>query len=265
MTAPVLNSAGGSTPNRLWVPEVDLNGNPAAPNWQPIQYVNQFDFNPDNASMQDATVFADGGFSGQDKLGAAWSATVTVQRMVVPNTSPPVYDPAQEYLRIKSIGQFGPANFVYVRIYDFDVNDVAGTITPRAEAYYGKASVSWPGTASGGQDQSRTVAIALTGKGKLSIIAHPYPATPVIANVDTVAPTAVSTAGGQLVTIRGRGFSAVTGAAGVKIGGTNATSYTVLSDNVIAAITPAHAAGSAQVLVTNGVGASTNAVAVTYA
>jgi hypothetical protein len=60
---------------------------------------------------------------------------------------------------------------------------------------------------------------------------------------------------GTLVTITGYGFGLVTGAAGVKFGGTNAP-YNVVDDNTIVASMPAGAAGSAPIIVTNPTGPS---------
>ena len=53
------------------------------------------------------------------------------------------------------------------------------------------------------------------------------------------------------MTIKGSGFSGVTGAAGVKFGAVNATSYTVVSGSTIVAVVPAGTAGSAPVTVTH--------------
>lgn len=62
--------------------------------------------------------------------------------------------------------------------------------------------------------------------------------------------------GTNSVVITGTGFTTATGAAGVKFGATNATSYVVNSDTQITAVAPAHSAGSVQVLVTTPGGAS---------
>lgn len=59
------------------------------------------------------------------------------------------------------------------------------------------------------------------------------------------------------VTITGTGFVGVTGAASVKFGATNATSYTVVSDTSITAVMPNGTAGAANIVITNANGAST--------
>lgn len=74
--------------------------------------------------------------------------------------------------------------------------------------------------------------------------AFTYVAAPVI---QSVSPDHGSTAGGTSVTITGSGF---TGATDVTFGGTPATSFTVDSGTQITAVTPAHAAGLADVTVT---------------
>lgn len=63
----------------------------------------------------------------------------------------------------------------------------------------------------------------------------------------TLAPATGSTAGFRLVTLNGTGF---TGATAVTFGGVAAKSFTVVSDNQITAVTPAHAAGTVNVAVT---------------
>jgi hypothetical protein len=64
---------------------------------------------------------------------------------------------------------------------------------------------------------------------------------------------AVGTAGGEIVTITGTGF---TGVVSVTVGGTAATDYEVVDSHHIVMIAPAKAAGSHHVVVTNGTGAS---------
>jgi hypothetical protein len=79
-------------------------------------------------------------------------------------------------------------------------------------------------------------------------------------------PTGGPTAGGNLVTIEGTGFTGVTGAAGVKFGATNATSYTVIDDTTISALAPA-GTGTVNVTVTHptgGTSANTSADDYTY-
>lgn len=87
------------------------------------------------------------------------------------------------------------------------------------------------------------------------------PAFAAIPTVSGLSPNSGSTLGGTEVTITGTGFTGVTGAAGVKFDGVNATSYVVNSDIQITAISPAHGAGSADVIVTHADGPSANTAA----
>lgn len=269
MSAPVLLGSAGSTVNRKWVPEVNT-GTTLAPVWVPLEYVNNFVPTTDDPNLQDSTVFADGGFSGQDKTGAAWNAVATCMRMVVDQSSPPVYGTAQEFIRVnRAIGKFGAANRVQIRFYEFDVNDVAGVISPRTEAYMGFAAVSWA-EQGGDQGAESMVQITFTGRGKLNVIAHPYPLTPVVPVVFTAVPgtgTTFLAAGGGSFRITGQGFLSGTGVVattGVKFIGTNATSWIVWSDWEITGVYPAHGAGSGAVTVTTSIGASTVSPTITY-
>ncbi len=71
--------------------------------------------------------------------------------------------------------------------------------------------------------------------------------------VTSVSPNTGGTAGGTTVTINGTGF--VSGGA-VSFGGTPGTSVTFISSTQIQAVTPAHAAGAVNVVVTNPSGAT---------
>ncbi len=72
--------------------------------------------------------------------------------------------------------------------------------------------------------------------------------SPPAPTVGSVAPSSGSTSGGTAVTITGTNF--VSGAA-VSLGGTPASGVTVVSSTSVTATTPAHAAGSVNVVVTN--------------
>ena len=84
---------------------------------------------------------------------------------------------------------------------------------------------------------------------------------PTITEVD---PGAGAAAGGNTVVITGTGFTGLSGAAAVKFGDTNATSYVVDSPTQITAIAPAHALGTVDVKVTNAAGASVASLASKY-
>jgi hypothetical protein len=70
----------------------------------------------------------------------------------------------------------------------------------------------------------------------------------------TVAPNTGPTAGGTTVTVTGTGFT--NGTTSVRFGATAAASYSVVNDTTITAASPAHAAGTVDVTVTNATGTS---------
>lgn len=81
-------------------------------------------------------------------------------------------------------------------------------------------------------------------------------------NVTSVSPAVGSIAGGTAVTLTGIGF---TGATGVTFSGTPATSFVVVNDNTITAVTPIKVAGPVNVVVTTPVGTGMGVEVYTYA
>ena len=79
------------------------------------------------------------------------------------------------------------------------------------------------------------------------------PTTPPVPVVTGISPTSAALAGGTIVTITGTGF---TGATKVDFGAVAATSFTVVSDTEITAVSPAQAVGTHDVLVTTPGGTS---------
>lgn len=78
-----------------------------------------------------------------------------------------------------------------------------------------------------------------------------------VPTISAVTPTAPVPATGAQIKISGTGFTGVTGAAAVKVGGSNVTSYEVFGDTEIFAVMPSGSAGSTTAVVTNSVGPST--------
>ena len=76
--------------------------------------------------------------------------------------------------------------------------------------------------------------------------------------VTGISPSSGSTAGGDSISITGTGF---TGATAVSFGGTPATSFTVTSDAMITAVSPAGSAGLVDITVTSSAGTSATATA----
>jgi len=94
--------------------------------------------------------------------------------------------------------------------------------------------------------------IVRTGGGPSNIFASFTFVTP--ASISGILPLTGSTAGGTLVTIKGKDF---TGATSVTIGGIDATSFNLVSDTVITCITPArNTAGAVGIIVTTAGGQS---------
>jgi len=79
--------------------------------------------------------------------------------------------------------------------------------------------------------------------------------------IDTISPLSGPASGGTGVTLTGNGF---TGATGITFGGVAATSVNVVDSNTLTAVTPAHATGAVDVVVTTPSGAGTKANGYTY-
>jgi hypothetical protein len=111
---------------------------------------------------------------------------------------------------------------------------------------------------------SGTVHIAVTTPGGTSTTGSADQFTYVAAQAPTVigiGPSSGPVAGGMVATIAGTNF---TGATSVTFGGTAATGINVVSSTQITATTPAHAAGSVDVVVTTPAGTGTGANLYTY-
>ncbi|MFB9687706.1 phage tail tube protein [Amycolatopsis plumensis] len=245
---------GASTTMLQYYLDVDTSSSTVNPTW--VGVFGMTEFKPAfESTKQDDGDFDSGGFQSKTKTAEAWSVEAKLGRkvQVADGTQ---YDVGQEFLRTKAIGQMGPANSVHIRYYEMQPGG------PRVEAYEGWASVSW--SPDGGKmEDLNLVSVTLDGQGKLNQITHPNTGA-VIPVITSLTPAGGSTAGGALVRIKGNNFTGVTGATGVKVGGTNATSYDLISDGLIVAITPAHAAGAVDVVVTNGAGASANTALTKY-
>ncbi|WP_086846828.1 phage tail tube protein [Amycolatopsis kentuckyensis] len=246
MPVPTRSPLGASTTARKWYLDVDTNFSTVSPNW--IGVFGITDFQPkSDPTMQDDSDYDSEGYGSETKTAEKWSLVMKVARKVTVADAT-VYDPGQEYLRSRAIGKMGPNNSVHVRWYEMTPNG------PRAEAYDGIASVTW--SPDGGKmSDLDIVSVTLGGQGKQNPITHPNTGA-VIPVITLLTPAGGAAAGGNLVRIAGTNFTGTTGATGVKIGGTNATAYDVISDGLIEAIAPAHAAGQVDVIVTNAAGAS---------
>lgn len=79
--------------------------------------------------------------------------------------------------------------------------------------------------------------------------------------IDTVSPSSGPASGGTGVTLRGRGFA---GATSLTFGGTAATSLNVVNSITVTAVTPAHAIGAVDVVITTPSGSGTRTNGFTY-
>lgn len=254
MPVPTRTPLGASPTNRMWYLDVDTASNPAAPTWVAVMGISEF--TPKiSANRENDTDFDAAGYQSESKTAEKWSLEGKLNRkgLAADFTS---YDPGQEFLRLRAIGQMGAANRVHIRYYEMEPSG------PRVEAYDGFAGVDWEPDGGKMTDLS-IVSFKLIGMGKLNPITHPNTGA-VIPVITALAPITGLAAGGTLVRITGTNFTGVTGATGVKFATNNATSYDVLSDGVIYAIAPAHAAGQVDVAVTNAAGASATSALTKY-
>ena len=92
--------------------------------------------------------------------------------------------------------------------------------------------------------------------GTVTAAGFTYVAPPTITGFT---PGTGSTLGGTSVAVTGTGFTTVSGASAVKVGGVNATSYTVTDDTHITLVTPAGTAGPQNTVITSSYGTVTAA------
>lgn len=207
--------------------------------WVQLNGMNDFSHNV-TPNLEDASAYDTNGSGSVEKTFEEWAAEATVFR----RSTAGVLDAGQELVRLRSFGQFGDLCRVGVRFYDKNGGP---------EAYQGVAIVTWKRAQSGVKNLDAAT-ITFTGTD-IPIAPITNPGTAAAAPV-VLSATPSGVAAGGLVKITGAGFTGTVVTTGVKFGGVNATSWNVVSDQVIVAVMPAGAAGSAPVVVTNTVGAS---------
>lgn len=111
-------------------------------------------------------------------------------------------------------------------------------------AFVSSGAITWPVTLQAYPDATGTSIYVYFDDGQVLTAAIPT----------VTAATPSGAAAGAQVTITGSRF---TGTTGVKFAAAAATSFTVVNDSTIVAVVPAGSAGSAPIVVTNGVGPST--------
>lgn len=236
---------GASTTVRKWYLDVNT-GTTAAPVWTGVFGVTDFKHSL-SPTWKDTSDFDSGGDKSSTATAREWSIECKVVRKST-TADPTAYDPGQEALRAKA-ELLGLGNSIEVRYYEMESGG------PRVEAYFGTVGVEWS-PEGGAMEDIDGVSVKLMGQGARTAITHPdtVASVPVIY---TFTPITGAAAGGTIVTIRGTGFTGTVAVTGVKFGGTNATGWSVVDDDTIVAIAPAHAAGAVAVVVTNATGAST--------
>lgn len=221
----------------------------AAPVWQPIRRIS--DLNPNvTPKTQDAQTYDDFGSSNADKVGEDWGASFNVlgNRSATTGAFVPEVEAIMKTTRPSAKGE---AAVAHIRYYH---KPESGTPDP-TDAYEGYATVAVSRANTGADGAVERLSVTLTGKGPRAEIVNPF--TGWAATVPTLTSALPSGAAvGSQVTVRGTGFSGVTGAAGVKFGTVNATSYTVVDPTTIVAVVPAGSAGAANIVVTSPAGAS---------
>lgn len=218
--------------------KVDVSTIAAPTTWVNLKGIN--DLNPAiSPNLVGSDDYDSNGFASFEKTMQGWILTIKALRKTIAG----VFDPGQELVRGAQL-QFGDLARVNVRWYDRN---------GAPEAFSGVAVVGYSASKTGVADLDE-VTITLTGDGILTSISNPFAAAavPVV-----TAATPSGAAAGALVTITGTGFTGTVVTTGVKFAAVNATSWSVVSDNVIVAIVPAGSAGSAPITVTNAAGAGT--------
>lgn len=240
---------GAATLVRKW--SLDINtGTDGAPTW--IGLFGMTDFKFDLAPvMKDDSDLDSSGWKSESATAIAWSIETKVERKVIEGT-PTSYNPGQEYLRAKAL-LIGTLNHVQVRFYEMTSGG------PKVEAFKGWCSVQWKPDG-GSMEDHDTVTVTLSGQGELTAITHPDGAQ-IAPVVYSITPNTGSTAGGDLVIIKGihfmlSGVDDVVATTGVQLAAHNFTDWTVLDNYTIAATTPAETAVTSPVKVTNSAGAS---------
>jgi hypothetical protein len=222
---------------------LDINiGTEAAPNWQELKGLNEFNGAPVTAITQADMHYDSDGWKGYVKTAQEYliEGNVSVKR----DRTTKLLNEVHQFLKDASEA-FDGDEIVQFRFYD--------------RGGQGWGIVGW--TPDGGDaEQKGTVAFTLTpdaDRPQIETIANPLNATP-IPIITSVSPSTGTTAGGDLVTITGAHF---TGATLVEFGATAATEFTVVSSSTIVALTPAVAASTVKTEVTTPNGSNDDTAA----
>ena len=223
---------------------LDINlGTDGAPSWQPIRRISAW--SPTYPPTEtDATTYDDLGSENNEVTGRSFATSFTVQGNRSLTTG--LYLPEVEKLLAASKG-IGAAAVVDIRWYH---KPEVGTPNP-TDAGRAYCTVAFTRQNTGNAD-NEVFSATLTGKGKFTPIANPFPGwdatDPVLASI-----TPEGAEEGELVTINGSGLL---GATAVTFGATPAGDFVVANAATIIAQLPAGSAGSVNVTVTTPAGTS---------
>lgn len=213
----------------------DICADPTNPAWLNVPDITGLTPNA-TPKLKDVTTYANKGQTAQRKTGEDFALSVQVKG---------VRDETGEFqpellVLINAADAVGDDNVIGYRYY----HATSGVL-----AYQGTAAVQWS-RANTGNDDPEFFQFELTGQGDRKKIPNPAlgPAVPVITAVNPSGAAATDT-----IYVEGTKF---TGATAVTIGGVAATSFQVIHDQLLTAVVPAGAAGSAPIVVTNAAGAS---------
>jgi hypothetical protein len=253
VSAPVITpaSVGQSTPALAPVLQVDLARGSVVGTGSWVTVFGQQSIKPNQTTGKTDNSDAD---TGRWTSQAVTTLGRVIECVFERKTYTGSYDAGQEELR--ALAASDPPLLCHYRMF----NRYGGP-DPSEEGF---AVVEWSPNGGGQADTAKTN-VTLTVQGKPTTITNPV-ATSTAPTAYSVTPS-TSVATGALVTIRGSNCLSVVafGAAGVKFGATNATSFTAPNDNTIIAVVPATGAGSQPVTLTNATGTSTPALAFTHA
>lgn len=205
--------------------------------WTNLKGINDLSV-PVAPNLQAADDYDTDGWSSFEKTMQGWTLTAKALRKTIAG----VFDAGQEIVRTAH-DKFGDTGRVYVRWYDRN---------GAPEAYSGLALAGWVPSKTGVADLDE-ITITLTGDGARTAITNPYAAA-AIPVLLSATPSGVAVGG--IVRINGSNFTGTVPTTGVKFAAVNATSWIVVSDQLIVAVMPAGSAGSAAITVTNAAGAS---------
>jgi hypothetical protein len=162
-SATVKEPLGATTTNGKWYLDVNT-GTDVTPVWVGVFGITEFKPTVDS-STQDDSDFDSDGWGSDATTQRKWKNEGKAKRAAKAGSTPPVYDPGQEVLRLAGAA-IGADNIVDCRWYEMEPEG------PRVEAYRGKAAVGW--VEDGGNASAlSTATFTLNGRGKRDTITHP--------------------------------------------------------------------------------------------